>query len=264
MSFRTRTNGSQAQVGKRFPVAEPYKNKLPTRISIAKRKKVVGTNHSAEVTDFRQPTDKSSGHIQAVLDGAPISAEVRLIQGNQNVAQWNPLKPVIYCEDAIPKEYLQSLSLHELVERTLDKELNMPWDKGGHILAEQIEKKAFLKSGYSEKDWDKYSRIVDTIHNNMVAAKPRKDGHIVFMSPNQFLCETMVTPISKKSWPSSTLRFLKKQMKNGNSGTPMFLDYTKSNSWHGGIDFDGRKRALAASQLGIRKIPVVIYGHREK
>ena len=34
--------------------------------------------------------------------------------------------------------------------------------------------------------------------------------------------------------------------------------------WRGSIDFDGRKRALVASRLGIRKIPVVVYGHHEK
>ena len=157
--------------------------------------------------------------------------------------------------------------MHEAIEKAIDQKLGIPWDTGGgHQISEFLEHKAYIASGHTEAEWRDYSRAVDQIHNNIVDARAEKsDGKIRYMSPDAFLSRvpsmdsSSISADKQKSWPRETLAWLKNKMKKGEDVGVPFLDY--KTKWKGGPSWDGRSRAMAAKQLGIQKIPVVVYGN---
>ena len=227
-------------------------------------KGVIGADHWAKLLAFDYPTEGKNGRIKLIFDGQPISAEVQEVQGNENVGQFSPLENKVFVEQAMPKRRLPWLSLHEAIERTLDR-IGIPWQIG-HNIAEREEKKAFFAAGHTPAEWRDYSREVDNVHKNVIDARTIKGGRTVYMSPQEFLEHTPSMDTSAQSaaqqkasnFPRDTITYLKKKMRAKEwVGTP-FIDF--NHYYRNWPLYDGRSRAQTAKELGIQKIPVKIFG----
>ena len=266
MSFKTRTKGTSKQIGQHFPV--PYKNQLPVKIALNKPHRVpVETNsHSAKIIDYIAPRNGKDGFISANFDGEEISAKVKLIDANQNVAQWAATgNPTVFVDSGLPSKYVKSCSLHELIESTLSRELGIEFDKDkGHQISEQLEKQAWLQSGHTNKEWAKYSSICDNIHSGLVNVTPKNGFNAVYISPSEFLSQvpsqesSMISASNQRHFDRQTIDYLTNQIKSNKAQTP-FVDFTRNSKGTWPL-YNGRKTAEAYRRMGIQKILVMQRG----
>jgi len=150
----TRTRGSKRQIGKRFPVVE--KKKLPQRFSIP-RPRARPPLSISNVT-YEPATQEKDGFISFRLNGANISNKIK-IADTARVGQFDLFTPTVYVHSNIPSKYQKALAQHESLEAYFRKRFGLNEEAEGHILAEDIERREFLKSR-SLSDWMTYEKTV--------------------------------------------------------------------------------------------------------
>lgn len=85
---------------------------------------------------------------------------------------------------------------------------------------------------------------------------------LVWMSPNEFL--ELIPPYAGTPWNRENIENLKEKMLRGEELDPLFIDvYAESKRRCQVINHEGRHRAKAAEELGIKSVPVLIY-HRDQ
>ena len=158
--FRTRTRGTVRQIGQKFPVFE--KKKLPPKIAVKSRRPRI-RGHQITDMEYTPPTEDKPGKISFKFDGKQISNYIQLVDRNANVGNFDVFKNTVYIDNTVAHKYIQSLALHESLERYF-RELGLNEFGPGHLLAEDLEKQAFLKSGHDQKEWENYSKLVEFVH----------------------------------------------------------------------------------------------------
>jgi hypothetical protein len=156
VGFRTRKRGTSRQIGKVFPVIE--RKKLPPRIAV---KMPSFRNNETGLTDvtYTAPTLDKDGFISFNFGSDVVQDVVKLVPREQSIGQWDINKPIVYIDNKVPMIWQKSLSVHEALERHLQKKYGIPWQSGGHLISDQVEKRLFLQSR-SLKEWNEYTRTV--------------------------------------------------------------------------------------------------------
>jgi hypothetical protein len=62
-------------------------------------------------------------------------------------------------DNKIPLGWQKYTSLHEGLEKYLQQHYGIPWQEGGHVLADEIEKREWLKTR-SLQEWNDYDKTV--------------------------------------------------------------------------------------------------------
>jgi hypothetical protein len=156
VQFRKRKKGTPRQIGTTFPILQ--KKKLPAKIAL---KMPSFRNNETGLTDvtYTAPTLEKDGMISFNFGSDIVQDVVKLVSREQSIGQWDINKPIVYLDNKVPMIWQKSLSVHEALERHLEKKYGIPWQSGGHLISDQVEKRLFLQSR-SLREWNEYSRTV--------------------------------------------------------------------------------------------------------
>ena len=110
--------------------------------------------------------------ISLTFNGELISNEIQIKPHESWVGSWSRKKQVIYIDDDLPEEWRETIAVHETIEKYLRERYGLNENAEGHETAEEIEKRNFLKT-YSQKEWEKYNRVVERIHRKESAYLPK-------------------------------------------------------------------------------------------
>ena len=172
LRFRRRNSGTPNQIGKIFPVIE--KKKLPAKIALGKRSaKPTWNNKESGITnlEYKPPTIDHDGEIAFDFEGEKVYSKIRLVDKEKNIGQWSVTEPTVYLDKKIGIGWIRYLSLHEALESYLQKHYNINWQPFGHLLAEAIEHREFLKR-HPESEWKLYDKQVRQVaHMNLTGGK---------------------------------------------------------------------------------------------
>ena len=170
MLFRTRIHGKQK--GQKFPILE--RKKLPAKISIKHSPNVpTFRNKESGITclEYKPPTVDKEGEISFRFCGKPVQSKIRMVDKERNVGQWSVTDPTVFVDKKIGIGFIRFLSLHEALESYLQKKLGINWQPYGHLLAEAMEHREFLK-GHLESEWKLYDKQVRQVaHMNIAGSK---------------------------------------------------------------------------------------------
>jgi hypothetical protein len=109
------------------------------------------------------------GHkITLNFDGQVLSNKVVVLEHIKWVGSWSRSEPVVYIDDDMPTEYRKFVAAHETCEKYLKERYGLSDLSEGHEIAEQVEKRYFLRKR-SVEDWNEYSRIVERVHRKEMA-----------------------------------------------------------------------------------------------
>lgn len=89
------------------------------------------------------------------FDGRFLSNYVQVVDRDVNVGQFDLYKNTVYVDSSVPTKWIQSVALHETLEKHF-RTIGLSEFSPGHLLVEDFERKMFLKSGHSKKDWHDY------------------------------------------------------------------------------------------------------------
>lgn len=154
MQFRTRKHGTPSQIGKKFPVVE--KKKLPPKISLPNAHNRMS---GISAITYVPPAEGKDGKISFLFDGTQISNTIVVVPKNERVGQFDLLKNAVYVDDDVAQKWIKYLSIHESIERYLKLKYDLNENAEGHVLANDIEKREFLKS-HPLSEWRQYDKTV--------------------------------------------------------------------------------------------------------
>lgn len=175
MQFRTRTRGTARQIGQTFPIFK--KKKLPAKIALKQIcKRPTLSNMESGVTDitYTPPTEDQDGFLEFKWCGHKISGAIRLVDREDSIAQWSTEgRPVAFVDKKLGAGWIKYCVLHELLERFLQNHYNIPWQRGGHTISEEVERREMLK-GHSPQEYAQYDKQVAQISRMNAGAKVGK------------------------------------------------------------------------------------------
>jgi hypothetical protein len=156
VSFRTRKRGTARQIGTKFPILE--KKRLPPKISMRMPSFKNNATGISDVT-YSAPALDKDGSVSFNFGSDVVQAVVKLVPREEAIGQWDINKPIVYLDNKVPMPWQKSLAIHEALERHLEKKYGIPWNEGGHLIADEVEKRLFLQSR-SLKEWKDYTKTV--------------------------------------------------------------------------------------------------------
>jgi hypothetical protein len=108
--------------------------------------------------------------IRLNFDDEYLSNTIKVLKHEEWVGSWDKKgRPIVYIDDDVPEKFRPSLAIHETVEKYLWERYRLDPNAEGHEVAEEVEKRWFLKNLGTKKDWEDYSKLVERIHRKEMA-----------------------------------------------------------------------------------------------
>jgi len=105
-----------------------------------------------------------AGKVKFEFDGSLIENEVKVVEHEVWVGSHHRKVPIVYVDNDVPPKYVPSLCIHEAVEKYVGQRYGLSTNAEGHELAEDVERRFFLKQGLTEADWEEYAKVAERIH----------------------------------------------------------------------------------------------------